>query len=100
MEVRVINDIGAAEGDRIVLKLQTGSLLKATFLLYVFPILVLIAGAAIGQKYASLFGFNPGLFSVVAGFGFFSAAVLIVRIAANRMAAKDEYRPRIIKIIR
>ena len=68
-------------------------------MLYVFPILVLIAGAALGQKYAPLFGFNPNGFSVVVGFLFFFAAVLIVKVSANRLAKKNEYRPRIVKII-
>ena len=100
MEVKVINEIGAAEGDRIVLNLRTASLLKATFLLYVFPILVLIAGAIVGQQSAPFFGFNPNGFSVVVGFSFFIAAVLIVKITANRMAKKNEYRPKIVKIIK
>ncbi len=100
MEVKVINEIGAAEGDRIVLNLRTASLLKATFLLYVFPILVLIAGAIVGQQSAPFFGFNPNGFSVVVGFSFFIAAVLIVKISANRMAKKNEYRPKIVKIIK
>ena len=50
MEVKAINQAGAKVGDRIVLLFETSSLLKATFLLYVFPILLLIIGAAIGQE--------------------------------------------------
>ena len=47
MEVKAINAAGAKVGDRIVMSFETASLLKATFLLYVFPILLLIIGAAI-----------------------------------------------------
>ncbi len=100
MEVKVINDIGATVGDRIVLSFRTAALLKATFLIYVFPILVLIAGAAIGQKYAPFFGFTPTGFSVVVGFSFFFTAVLVVKTSANRLVKKNEYRPKIIKILR
>jgi sigma-E factor negative regulatory protein RseC len=98
-EVEAINEAGAQVGDRIVLLFETGSLLKATFLLYVFPILLLIAGAALGQEIAPYIDFNPSGFSVFTGFSFFIAAALIVKVRANKMALKKEYRPKIVKIL-
>ena len=99
MEVNAINEAGAMKGDRIVLSFETSSLLKATFLLYVFPILLLIIGAAIGQEMAPKFDFNPSGFSAIMGFIFFFAALLIIKTTANRLAEKNEYRPKIIKIL-
>ena len=46
MEVDAVNSVGAQVGDRIMLYFETGSLLKATFLLYIFPILCMLLGAA------------------------------------------------------
>ena len=54
MEVEAINTAGARIGDRVVIGFETASLLKASFLLYVFPILGLILGAFIGQTAAPL----------------------------------------------
>ena len=68
VEVKAINDAGAKVGDRIVLSIETSSLLKATFLLYVFPILVLLAGALMGQGIAPYIGVNPSGFAAVVGF--------------------------------
>jgi sigma-E factor negative regulatory protein RseC len=99
MEVEVINEVGAKVGDRIVLSFETGSLLKATFLLYVFPILLLILGAVIGQETASYLDFNPSGFAAVTGFSFFFAALMIVKIKANQLAKRNEYRPKITKIV-
>jgi sigma-E factor negative regulatory protein RseC len=99
MEVKAINEAGAKVGDRIVLSFETASLLKATFLLYVFPILLLIIGAAIGQETAPYFNFNPSGFSAIIGFSFFFAAVLIIKVKANKLAKKKEYRPKIIKVL-
>ncbi len=99
MEVNAINDAGAKVGDRIVLSFETSSLLKATFLLYVFPILLLIIGAAIGQETAPYFNFNPSGFSAIIGFSFFFAAVLVIKVKANKLAQKNEYRPKIIKVL-
>ncbi len=99
MEVKAINEAGAKVGDRIVLFFETSSLLKATFLLYVFPILLLIIGAAIGQEMAPHIDFNPSGLSALTGFSFFIAAVLIIKTRANKMAQKKEYRPKIVKIL-
>jgi len=99
MEVKAINEAGARVGDRIVLSFETASLLKVTFLLYVFPILLLIIGAAMGQELAPYIDFNPSGFSAIMGFSFFFAAVLIIKSKANKLAKKNEYRPKVIKII-
>jgi len=99
MAVKAINEAGARVGDRIVLSFKTSSLLKATFLLYVFPILFLIIGAAVGQEMAHKFDFNPSGFSAITGFSFFFAALLIIKTTANKLARKNEYRPKIIKIL-
>jgi sigma-E factor negative regulatory protein RseC len=99
MEVKVINEAGAKVGDRIILSFKTSSLLKATFLLYVFPILLLIVGAVFGQAMASKFDFNPSALSAIMGFSFFFAALLIIKTTANKLAKKNEYQPKIIKIL-
>ncbi len=99
MEVEAINEVGAKAGDRIVLSFETASLLKASFLLYVFPILLLILGAAVGQEAAPYLGVNPSGFSAVVGFSFFFGAVLIIKVKADKMARKKSYRPKVIKIL-
>jgi sigma-E factor negative regulatory protein RseC len=99
MEVKAINEAGARKGDRIVVSFETSSLLKATFLLYVFPILLLIIGAAIGQGMAPKLDFNPSGLSAIMGFTFFFVALLIIKTTANKLARKNEYRPKIIKIL-
>ena len=98
-EVNAVNEIGAEVGDRIVLSFETSSLLKATFLIYVFPILFLISGATLGQVSAPYFNFNASGLSAVVGFFFFFAAVFVIKVKANKMAKKNEYRPKIVKII-
>ena len=99
MEVEALNEVGAKVGDRIVLLFETSSLLKATFLLYVFPILLLLIGALCGQGIAPHIDLNPSGLSATMGFSFFLAAVLFIKFRANKMALKKEYRPKIIKIL-
>ena len=99
MEVNAINSVGAVVGDRIVLSIDTAPLLKATFLLYVFPILALLIGAFVGQALAANFQMDATNLAVLSGLLFFAAAVFFMRRHANRMAAQDAYRPKIIRII-
>ena len=95
-----INEAGAGVGDRIVMNFQTSSLLKVTFMLYVLPVLFLILGAVIGQQLSAVIQISPSASSIIVGFLFFFAAVWIIKSKANKMAGKNQYRPKIIKILK
>lgn len=99
MEVEAINQVSAQVGQKVVLSFDTSPLLKATFMLYVFPILTLIAGAFIGQQIAVSFNFNKSLWSAMIGFLFFGLSILFVKSKGNKMAQREEYQPKIIRII-
>jgi sigma-E factor negative regulatory protein RseC len=99
MEVAAINAAGARVGDRVVLSFETASLLKASFLLYIVPILFLILGAAVGQQAGPGLGLDASLGSILLGFAAFGIGFLIVRSLCNRMARKDKYQAKIIRIL-
>ena len=100
MEVQAINEAGAQVGDRIIISIETASLLKASFLLYVFPILLMIAGAVIGQKAGPLLDIDPSAFSAIVAFLFFFISFWFVKSRGNQMARKNEYKPKIIRILK
>ncbi|MCF8069082.1 MAG: SoxR reducing system RseC family protein [Desulfobacterales bacterium] len=100
MEVEAINEVDAKPGDTVVLAYATSSLLKATFLLYVFPIICMIIGAVIGQKYAPDMSMGESAASAIVGFTFFFVAVFVVKISGNKMAEKAKYTPKITRVIR
>jgi sigma-E factor negative regulatory protein RseC len=99
MEVKALNIAGARVGDRIVLSYETPSLLKATFLIYVFPIILLIAGALLGQMLSPYLNLNSSALSILLGFAFFFIALIFVKVRANKMAQKNAYQPKVIKIL-
>jgi sigma-E factor negative regulatory protein RseC len=98
-EVEVDNPIGATVGDRIQISISTGSLLKATFLLYLFPILCMLIGGIAGQDIGLRLDWNTSSSAAIAAFFCLAAAMLVVRVSGNRMAKKAKYRPRIIRIL-
>jgi sigma-E factor negative regulatory protein RseC len=98
MEVEVINPANAKEGDKVVIEFKSSSLLKASFLIHIFPILCLVAGAIVGQEVAVKFSLDKSATSAIFGFLFFMLAFLIVRLVGEKMADKDSYKPRIIRV--
>jgi sigma-E factor negative regulatory protein RseC len=99
-EVQAVNLVGAKVGDLIQISIDDGALLKATFLLYIFPVICMLIGGLAGHKLGTGMGINPSPVSaIIAGICFFGA-MLIVRLRAGRMALKMEYRPKITRIIR
>ncbi|MGD8367971.1 MAG: SoxR reducing system RseC family protein [Desulfobacterales bacterium] len=100
VEVETLNPVGAGIGDRVVLTFETGPFLKASFLLYVFPILMMMVGGFAGQRFGPQFGLGESLSAVIGAFAFLAATFALVRNRANRLARTDAYRPKITRILR
>lgn len=98
MEVQALNTADARVGDRIVLNISSTSLLKASFLLYVFPVLAMIAGAVLGQSVALGDGMNVSATAALFAFLAFGLAFLVIRIIGRQLAKNTRYQPEIIKI--
>ena len=100
MEVQAINTAGAQVDDRVVISFETASLFKLSFLLYIFPILAMFAGALLGQTAAPILHFDATTLSVVGALLFFLLSFGLVRLSGNRLAQKDEYRPKVVRILK
>jgi len=99
MKVEAINTFEAMVGDRVVIYFETSSLLKLSFLLYVFPILIMITGAIIGHKIAPFFNFDRSLLSAVCGFLFLFLSFVFIKSKGSKLSKKNKYKPKIIKIL-
>ncbi len=98
MQVKVKNGLGARIGDTVIISIKTTSLLKAAFLLYIFPILFMILGAVIGKKLAVSFTLDESLTSMLSGALFFCISFFLIRVKGKKMAFKEEYKPTILRI--
>jgi sigma-E factor negative regulatory protein RseC len=99
MEVDAMNTAGAKAGDRIMLYFETGSLLKATFLLYIFPILCMLIGAAVGNWISIANDLNSSAIAAASGFFSLILSFMIVRSRANKLAQDERYRPKVVKVL-
>ena len=99
MEVPAVNAAGARVGDRVVLKMNTAPFLKATFLIYLFPVLLLVVGATAGEWLARSSSEYSPLPAALAGFGSLALGLVVMKLAADRLARRQSYRPRIVRVI-
>lgn len=98
MEVEAVNTAGAAIGDLVIVSIESAALLKATFLLYVFPVICMIAGAFAGNAAGPFFDMEGSTASVLAAIIFFGISFGLIRLQGNRMAGNQHYRPKVIRI--
>jgi sigma-E factor negative regulatory protein RseC len=98
-EVLAVNLAGARKGDRILMQIETASLLKACFLLYILPVGCMLLGAILGHWIALSVDKDPSIVSAVAGFSALILSVIVIRSTANRMGQRDAYKPKIMRVL-
>ncbi len=97
MTVTVKNTLNVGKGDHVVIGLESRPMLFLTFFLYVFPIILMIIGAMIGNGLAPSFQINPSFAAVISGFSFFGIAFYIIRKKNDSLAKKEEYKPFLVR---
>ncbi|MEA3429405.1 MAG: SoxR reducing system RseC family protein [Thermodesulfobacteriota bacterium] len=100
VEVEAINAVQAKVDDRVTISFKTSSLLKVSFLVYMIPVLFLILGVIIGDKIAPIFNYDQSIFSMLVGFLFLVAAFFFVKAKGRVLSTKEEYKPKIIRILK
>lgn len=67
-EFSVTNDIGAQAGDRVQVSIEQGTLSTLSVIVYVLPVISMMIGAFLGQRFASnLAGSEEQLTSILCG---------------------------------
>ena len=97
--VETINTANGKLNDNVVIGFNSSSLFKLSFLLYVFPILCMIAGAATGDMLATYSNNDNSLFQAISGFACFGISVIFIRYIGKKLAPQKKYKSEVIKII-
>ena len=90
--VSAVNDVGAAVGDTVEIDMADRKVLGAAFLVYIVPLIVLIAGYC-----AAYAVFKSELFAVVAGLLLMAFTFLVIRYIDKSL--KEKYTPHIVRIL-
>jgi sigma-E factor negative regulatory protein RseC len=94
------NQAGAQVGDRVLLAAPRRGVLGAGFLVYMVPVLALIAGAAVGQKLGPDWGLSVQNGAVLTGLGSLAAAWLVLRQVSRKLGQKSSFKVRIVRVVR
>jgi len=97
-QVEALNAIGAKTGDAVVVGFETGSFVKISMLVYLFPVFSMAAGAVLGSHIARIYGFDLTNASALFAFSFLGLSFLIIRMTSSLLAGNDKYQARIVKI--
>ncbi len=95
--VIVKNTLGVEEGNEVIIGLETKPMMFLTFFLYVFPILLLVLGAVIGDSLAPTLNMDRSFCAMILGFGLFAVAFVIIRKKQSGLSQKDEFKPFLVR---
>ena len=100
MEVEALNMAQAQPGDQVLLTLEGQSLMRLSFLVYLFPILALLLGAAIGQELAPALEINREWASFGLAAIFFGLAFALVKLKDKKFTQTGQTIPKVARIIK
>ncbi len=92
IETEAINMAGAKIGQKVKLVMKSYTFIKGTILIYIVPVIALIAGSILGNLYLPgyFIGTDPDLLAVIGGFLLFFASLMGVKIILSKMEKKTE----------
>lgn len=99
MMVEVTNSLGASEGDRVEVSVPSGSIIKLSLLVYLFPILALIAGAYAGGEWAQRLSLNATTASIFGGGMMAAIAFVVLRHLDRRLRIRGRSIPQMTRIL-
>ena len=98
--IEVGNPIGAQVGDRVRIVTSTQSFLTSSFLLYIVPLIALVAGAIAGKLVGENMstGLDPNILSAIFGVFFMIGSFVILRVGSKALNSED-YRPKVVEVL-
>ena len=99
MVVEVANDLGGGMGDHVELSVPSGTFLKLSLLVYVLPVVALIAGAFAGGAFARVLHVPLSLSSVIGGFLAMGVTFYALKRFDRSLRARSKFRPRMTRIL-
>jgi len=95
-EVRARNTVGAEVGDVVTISIRGSSLLKASFLVYMLPILAMVGGIVLGHLLSGVISVDKNVLVGLFGLLAFSGAFVWLKKQGDKLFNKKEFIPEII----
>ncbi len=99
--VKMKNTLGAEKGDLVEVKINTNTVLKFAFLVYVIPLLMMIAGIAVGINiFKALEVADYETYGFLIGLVLLAASFLILKLIDKRVKQNESIKFEMVKIIK
>ena len=90
-KIEAKNLINAKEGDLVIVNVPPKKYLSVTFVIYILPIIFMLAGAYVGIKIGPMLRIkDPNLSPIIFGFSFLFLSFVLVRFLSNIINFKPE----------
>ena len=100
IDVEVNNTMGAEEGNYVKLELGEKTLVLASLIVYLFPIISLITGYFITNFSLSVLGYVTGeITGIIGSLIFFLMSFLLIRVLNFRLKVMGIFQPEMIEIL-
>lgn len=96
VEVRARNTVGAEAGDVVTISIRSSSMLKASFLVYMVPILAMVGGIVLGHLLSGVISVDKNVLVGLFGLLAFSGAFVWLKKKCDKLSGKKEFIPEII----
>jgi len=94
-----INPIGAKAGDMVKIGIPTGTVTKASLIVYMIPAMGFVAGASIGYFIGKSYSLDLNLSTLVGSIIGLGLSMISARFLNNILSKRPSYQPEITKII-
>lgn len=100
MTLEVSNLAGAKPGDKVIVELASPALLKASFVVYIIPIIFLIGGYVVGSSLASFWTrADTQLVGIIFAFMFLGISLWVVNVIDKWAQKGRKFEPAVVKVV-
>jgi sigma-E factor negative regulatory protein RseC len=99
IKARVLNSKCAAQGDIVTVSISRAKIMKGAAVFYLLPVILLIAGALIGNSFENSFALGHNLSTMAGGFIGLAAGLYMVRKISEYMNSDQGLVPEITQIL-
>lgn len=101
MTMDVSDPIGVQVDQEVRVVCEPKGRVKASFILYILPVISMLTGAILGNSLALRSGAqNPEIWSIGAGFSLFILSFLVIKAFSGHFERRSEYLPSIVEVVR
>ncbi len=98
-QLRVVAPAGVSVGQDVEIEFKEAVLIKASFMLYMLPLIGFFLGAVVGKIVTNYAGFGSEILIIFAALAGFFGVVIALRSFSNAFADKSQYQPKITRIV-